>query len=213
MNVIKGRIALVIDRGEQLRLVRGELPPQLTRQPRSRDPPIAHDRLRGNVENLGRFLNGESAKETQLDDLGPPGIDPEQGIQRVIQPTDLGGTGRLQRRKPVEIDRAGMARALTLSTALQGRTGPRGVNEDSPHHPCSDRQKVHAISPGDFFHVDQSQIRLVDQGRGLQRMARTLLAHVAVRQASQLDIEERGQLIERGNISPGPRLQETGDFA
>ena len=47
MNVIKGRIALVIDRGEQLRLVRGELPPQLTRQPRSRDPPIAHDRLRG----------------------------------------------------------------------------------------------------------------------------------------------------------------------
>src|SRR6185503_2618704 len=43
-------------------------------------------------------------------------------------------------------------------------------------------------------------------------MARALMAHVTMGQASQLVVNKRHQPIERGLVTATPRLQQSGDF-
>jgi hypothetical protein len=58
--------------------------------------------------------------------------------------------------------------------------------------------------------VDQAQVRLVNERRGLEGMVRALVAHVAMRDALQFGVDERDQLLERGSIAASPGRQEPG---
>ena len=49
--------------------------------------------------------------------------------------------------------------------------------------------------------VHQSDIRLVDQGRGLKRLARLLLGHLLGRQLPQFVVDQRQKLLGGGGIA------------
>lgn len=77
---------------------------QLTCEPGSCQPPVAHHCLRRYVKNFGSFVHAQSAKEPQLDDLRTPRIDLRQRFERLVQGADGGGRIRVIRRDAVQID-------------------------------------------------------------------------------------------------------------
>ena len=68
---------------------------------------------------------------------------------------------------------------------------------------------MRAILPLDLLDFDQPEIRLVDQRGSLQRVAGTLVAHMAPGQAAQFPMDEGQQAVERRVLTPPPRLQQT----
>ena len=69
---------------------------------------------------------------------------------------------------------------------------------------------MHAILPRDLLDFDQPEIRLVDQRGRLERMADTLVTHMAPGQAAQLPVDEGQQPVERRHLPPAPSLQQSG---
>ena len=67
---------------------------------------------------------------------------------------------------------------------------------------------MRAVFPRDVADIDEAQIRLMDEGRGLQRVARPFIAHLAARQPPQLVMNDGDELLERGQISAAPGEQE-----
>ena len=69
------------------------------------------------------------------------------------------------------------------------------INQNSPHGFGRRTKEMPAAVPvPGLIHVDQSQIRLVDQRRGLQRLPRPLLRQALGGQLAQLVIDQRQQL-------------------
>jgi hypothetical protein len=77
------------------------------------------------------------------------------------------------------------------------------VYEDLTHQPRGDAEKVRAVLPR-YALIDQAEICLVNEGRGLQRVPGALAAHVVASQAVQLVVNEGSQLIKRRRIAFAP---------
>ena len=65
--------------------------------------------------------------------------------------------------------------------------------------------------PAHLSLVNQSEVNLIRERGGLQRVAATLLPHVAVGQMAQLRVDQRDQLFERRLIALAPVDQQLGD--
>ena len=86
----------------------------------------------------------------------------------------------------------------------------RDIHEDAAHQARRHGEEVRAVLPAHAVQVHQPQVRLVDEGRGLQRVACAFLAHVPLRQAVQLLPHERDQLVEGVLLACPPGLQQLG---
>jgi hypothetical protein len=64
-----------------------------------------------------------------------------------------------------------------------------------------------AVQPVDTSLVDQFQVGLMDQCRGLQRVVSAFAPQLARGNAAQLAVDERRQSIERLSIAPRPSLE------
>ena len=54
----------------------------------------------------------------------------------------------------------------------------RVVDQDAPHHLRGDAEEVRATLPGDAILAGEPEVRLVDQGGGLQRVVRPFAAKI-----------------------------------
>lgn len=68
--------------------------------------------------------------------------------------------------------------------------------------------EVGPVLPTHSFMIDQSKIGLIDQGRGLERVAESLAAHVIASQPSHFFVNQRNQLVERSPIPLAPLDEE-----
>jgi hypothetical protein len=53
------------------------------------------------------------------------------------------------------------------------------------------------VLPADSAAIDPLKIRRIDEGCGLERVARSLTGHVAVRQSAEFRVDQRDQPVER----------------
>ena len=90
---------------------------------------------------------------------------------------------------------------------------PREVDEDAAHQARRHRQEMDAVLPVDLLRADQAQVGLVDQRGRLQAVPGALASHAAARDAMQLLVDERHQLLEGGFVAATPREQQAGDAA
>ena len=88
-----------------------------------------------------------------------------------------------------------------IAAALERTLGARHIHEHAPHHLRGHREKVRPVLPPHLRRIHQSQIGLVNQRGGLQAVAGPLAAHIAVREAAQLRIDQWDQAIERSLVS------------
>ena len=65
-----------------------------------------------------------------------------------------------------------------------------------------------AVLPSDAVEVYQTEERLVDERRRLQRVIVALAAHLVPSQAAELLMDDGYQLVERDPIAAAPRKQQ-----
>jgi hypothetical protein len=81
------------------------------------------------------------------------------------------------------------------------------IHEDSSHQLRGQAEELGAILPLDLTDIDQPEIRLINQSRGLQRMTGTLSRHVSPCGPVQFPIDQWKQLLQSSVISIAPRQQ------
>jgi hypothetical protein len=88
------------------------------------------------------------------------------------------------------------------------------VDEDAAHDLRGDGVEVRAALPPGLRAVlpGEPQVRLVDERRRLERVARPLAAHLPARDAAQLGVDERGQPVERRGVAPAPVREQLRDL-
>ena len=88
-----------------------------------------------------------------------------------------------------------VALASSTATAFDGGLPARLFDQNLPHGLRGGREEMPATIPAGIFFADESHVGLVDEGRGLERVAFGLAAHVGVGEAPELAIEDREQLL------------------
>ena len=96
---------------------------------------------------------------------------------------------------------------------LLGVAGPRVVDQDPAHGLGGDREEVAAVLPGDARLVDEAEIRLVDDGRRLERVARALSPELALGDLAQLRIDERHEPLDGRRVAFVPGDEKPRHFA
>ncbi len=86
------------------------------------------------------------------------------------------------------------------------------VHQDAPHQLRGHGEEVRAVLPPHAARIDQAQIGLVDERRGLQRVAGTLSRHVAMREPVEFVVHQRHQPIQRLLVSLIPGQQQFSDL-
>ena len=109
-------------------------------------------------------------------------------------------------------------RQLAPVAAAPGALLRAGVlDEDAAHRLCRRREEVAAPGPVGGVVValaaaDQSQVGLVDQRRGLERLSGPLRRHPHGRQAAQLVVHQRQQLPRGVGVAALDGRQDAGDL-
>ena len=102
--------------------------------------------------------------------------------------------------------------ALIVGLALFGGVLHAGVvNQDLPHHLGGDPQKMPAIAIARLLLPQHPGVELVYQRRRLERMARTLLTDIAVRNPAKLVVNQRDQAVKSALVAPRKVLKQMGD--
>jgi NhaP-type Na+/H+ or K+/H+ antiporter len=88
---------------------------------------------------------------------------------------------------------SGMRGVVSLAAAFQPSFVTNPVEQNAPHRFGGSAKKMSAAVPGLFAlaRADQPQVRLVDQCRGLQRLARSFLGEALGGKLAQLFIHQR----------------------
>ena len=178
--------------------------PELAEEPGLGRFPVPDDGFRRYVQDVRRLFDAEAAKEPQLDDLAHTGVEHRQRAQCITE-SDKAALLRLRQLSEVIDIHANCTGATFLPVSAAGR-----LDEDPSHHLRRQRQEVRPVSPFDAVDLNQPQVRLVHQGRRLQRMIRSLLAHVASRQPVELAVQEWNQSLTSGFIPLAPGSEELG---
>ena len=100
----------------------------------------------------------------------------------------------------------------SVAAALSARTVARVIDQYAPHQLRRDPKKVRAVFPVNLFLIDQPEISLVYQRRGLQRVARALTSHVVMGQPMQLTIDQGQQSVERRPVTITPGDKQLSHF-
>jgi len=95
------------------------------------------------------------------------------------------------------------------TAALIGFEAPGVGNEHLPHRSRCQGEKVGSVLPLHALDVDQLEIRLVDEGRRREGMARPLPAQALVGPAPQVVVDQRKQLVQGAAVSAPPGGQES----
>jgi hypothetical protein len=141
---------------------------EFAREPRAREPPITHHRLRRNLKDLSGLVDGQSAEETQLDlvENDPRSASSASSNAQTSALIAAPGVGTSSRSvavacpaRPACPPRLTAARALAASSRIRRMTRAH-------------RKEVRSIGPIQTARVDQAEKRLVDERRRLQRVPR-----------------------------------------
>ena len=98
-----------------------------------------------------------------------------------------------------------------VAAALLKSPGSRDVHEHPAHLSRRHRQEVLAVLPLHALRVDQPEIGLVDERRGLQAVPGALAGQAVTRDAMELGVHGLHELLERSAVAAAPCLEQLGD--
>lgn len=163
----------------------------LFEEPESRHGPVALYRSRGHVQDACNLLDGQAGEVAQFDDLGLPGIDLAEIVERIVDGEQFRGAFRREGDCMFDLNVA------LAATSKLGIAGARVVDENAAHHVCGDPDKVLVALPIDSI-AGETQIGLVDKGGRLKGVVWPLPHHVGLSQAVEFVVDERQELVGGG---------------
>src|SRR5919197_17488 len=126
-------------------------------EPSLRHAPLAHHRSGRQLQGLCRFLDAQSAEETQLDNPAFPLVNGRQTSQRVVQRDQVCGL-LLSDDCPL-IERHLVRAPSPLSVLMTAGV----IDEDASHQLRGDGEEVCTVLPVHVFLIDQPEIRFVNK--------------------------------------------------
>src|SRR5215831_15051607 len=178
-------------------------------QPDPSEPPIAHHRLRRDVEHLRGLFDTEPAKKAQFHHPGLSRIDNLQALHGVVESHKLNGSVGGHVRDFVQVDRRGME--LAAAAPFLRRAGARRVDQNPPHNVGANRVEMRPIPPIRGFRIHQVQVCLMNQSRRLECAAWRLAPHAALRHSAQFRIHQRHHAFQRCLVAVAAGMDESGD--
>ncbi len=175
-------------------------------QPGSGISPLPPDRPFRQSEPRSNFCFGQAREVTQQNDLRTAGVRLRQPPQRLIDGEYIIGLRVNRKFVRIELD------TLAVAAALDTRLPPGLLDEDVPHCLSGRPEEMPPPFPSRITRPDETQIRLVDQRRRLQRVARRRLRHSGRRQAAKLGVHQRQQLLRRLLLPPSNAFQYLRDL-
>jgi hypothetical protein len=149
----------------RIRSTRPLLAGQRTTQPRLRESEVVADGVCRTSSDLGRFLRRQTSEIAQLNRLGQDGILRSKLVEGAIQFE--------QRQEILAVGSQLHSRcldAMKVAASFSGRSSARVINQDPPHHPGCDRQKMSLVGDIRRGGAKHSNVDFIDQRRGLQRV-------------------------------------------
>jgi hypothetical protein len=86
---------------------------------------------------------------------------------------------------------------------------PSRIHEDTAHETGGHGQKMRPVLPVHPPDVDQAQIRLVHERRGLEAVPGALPGHAALRDPMELPLDQRDEARQRLCVATPPRQEQT----
>jgi hypothetical protein len=130
----------------------------------------------GDAERCRGFFLGEAGKITQLDQLRLDRVDARKAFERLVQRQQI-RFGRLGGKLDVGQRHPGAIPAVPDSSLLPGT-----VDQDAAHRLGGNTEEMSAIREGAIAH--QTQVRLVHQGRRVERLTGFLARQLSGRKAA-----------------------------
>jgi len=148
------------------------------------------------------LLHAESSEEAQLHELAFARIEGSQSRQGMIHGDQIcfGTSARG--------DRILQAQRRNVAAAFQRLPAAAQIDQDAPHRARTYGEEVRPVLPGWVRRFEETQVCLVHQGCGLQRMVRPFMSYVVLSQPTQLVIDQRYELIERALIAFTPGVEQ-----
>ncbi|MEO6597294.1 MAG: hypothetical protein ABIP94_21330 [Planctomycetota bacterium] len=140
---------------------------------------------------LRNFLQCSPREEPQLDDLDEFRFGPTEMKQALIEVNHVNGAAL------VGIDEVVKRHAFASIVALDGLPTAGMVGQDLPDHPSGQAHEVYAIVPRGVA-LRESHVDFVHECRGLQRVARRLVAKALPGEVLQFVQDKREQSLESG---------------
>jgi hypothetical protein len=171
-------------------------PGELRSKPSPGVSPIVVGSCDGYTEDLSGLLPGEPGKEPQLDHLRRARVlclklveCVADGDQIQLRSLDLRGhMGQLDPLMPASRFWAGFP--------------PSSVYQNPPHGLSGGREEVVSAVPVlSFLHIHQADVRLMDQCRGLEGLARLLLGHLLGGQLPQFVVDQGQELLRSPRVA------------
>jgi hypothetical protein len=105
----------------------------------------------------------------------------------------------------------GLLKRHPISLAAVSITSfPTGAIDENPPHRAG-RHSKEMFAAGELIVADQAQKCLVNERRGLKRLARLLRGQAGARELAQLVVHERKEFRSRVRLSRGGRVQKARD--
>ncbi len=123
--------------------------------------------------------------------------------QRLVQEEDIASARVHAGQVSLELHPQGFIRPL------RRRARPGVVHEDSPHHARRQGEEMGAALPVHRVLADQPDVRLVHEGRRLQRVVAAVSAQMAGSAAAQLAVDQRQQFVLRVRMPVRPRVEQS----
>src|SRR5262249_31887000 len=194
------------------------VPIHFAAQPGAGEGPVALGGAQRNVEGLRRLLEREAGEEVELDDLGHARLLSVEVFQGFVESDQL-----LVRRRADQLALE-QINALPVAAALEALLRARLLDQDAAHRFRGGEKKVATVGkrsrPGSASPVSillpalhQSQVRFMDQGRGIERLPRLLVRELLGRQFAQLLVDQRQELLGGGRIALLDGGQDARDVA
>jgi len=159
------------------------------------------------VHRFGGFLQGQANEVTQLDQFGFLLISGGESVERLVDGQYLVPCGSGGKIGLVKFD------SLLAAAMTHGSLAPGAFDEDAPHRLGGGGEEM---APAIEFRVGiahEPKPGLVDERRGLQRVARRFPRHFGRRQLAQFLIDQRQQFIRGLGVASLDRRENAGNVA
>ena len=170
-----------------------------------RETQLAFDRCERHAGCFRDLLERQPAEIPLLDHLRLPRVQRFEALQGVIELLERGGLWLGQDDGFVQVDCDGP------SAPLPGASRARLIDQQAAHNARRHREEVGPIPKVRPSKIDEFEICIVNEPGRVDRAVAGFAPQALMREAAQLGIHHRDELVERGAIAVSPRAEQPCD--
>ena len=100
-----------------------------------------------------------------------------------------------------------------VAAALQARARPGVIHQNAPHRLRGNREEAVAVGGGELTLLQETEVDLVDQRRGRERVAGRLAPELPAGHLTQLVVDQRHEALQGVTIARAPAFKPLCDMA